>query len=383
MNTQKRRPKARPLYWMVVFGVAVILCLTFLACQETPGPVKLGLAVNLSGSGGTAGGYIRQGAMLAAEEINRRGGIKGRELRLIVKDDRDTLDGIESADNYLIQQKVVAIIGHSYSQSTLLAYSNVMAQGTLLFTPYTGTLKLSGKDDLFFRTCPDTATYGRALAKYLKQKSISDVAFLMDMSNPSFVQEYVDETQKHLKGRLHLIKFNRKKPTDWDAVIDQLTGEVYQAVVLLTEVRMTALAAQKIRAKGFKGPLIATLWAQTLDLMKRGGQAVQGMTIITFIPPVCGNPRFEAMDEKVRNKFNQQLTARSVRAYEAVDILAQALSLCPVMDSAHLEKALLSHRFESVMGPVSFDAHGDVMRPVYALRVEDSNFVMEQTLLEK
>ncbi|MGD9278795.1 MAG: ABC transporter substrate-binding protein, partial [Desulfobacterales bacterium] len=136
----------------------IVLCLVFHhifwlgACDLKKEPIKIGLVVNLSGRGGTAGEYIREGAMIAADEINQKGGIQGRPILLVIKDDENTDDGIINADKELIAEGVPIIIGHTYSESTLKAYPYVTSRDTLLFTSYTATSRLTGKDDLFFRT---------------------------------------------------------------------------------------------------------------------------------------------------------------------------------------------------------------------------------------
>ncbi|MGD8548768.1 MAG: ABC transporter substrate-binding protein, partial [Desulfobacterales bacterium] len=216
----------------------IVLCLVLYhifwigACDSKKEPIKIGLVVNLSGRGGTAGEYIREGAMIAADEINQKGGIQGRPILLVIKDDENTDDGIINADKELIAEGVPIIIGHTYSESTLKAYPYVTSRDTLLFTSYTATSRLTGKDDLFFRTSVDTASYGRALSVLLTKRQFSRVCFLMDMSNPSFTLEYVEETEKYYTGNTYSIEFNSRKETNWDSVIHELMEPNPEAIIL-------------------------------------------------------------------------------------------------------------------------------------------------------
>jgi branched-chain amino acid transport system substrate-binding protein len=345
------------------------------ACDSKKEPIKIGLAVNLSGRGGTAGEYIREGAMIATEEINKKGGIHGRPISLIIKDDENSDDGIIRADKELIAQGVPVIIGHTHSESTLKAYPYVTSHDTLLFTSYTATSKLTGKDDLFLRTSVDTVSYGRALSALLSKRQLKKVCFLVDMSNPSFSLEYVEETGKHFSGNTYSIKFNSRKETDWGIVIRELMEPNPEAIVLLTEVTMTGVSAQKLHSRGFKGDLIATLWAQTSDLMRYGGKAVEGMTIITFIKPRYNNAQYKAFARKIQENFHHPVTARAVRAYEAVYMISEALKRCTAFTSIEIKRNLLKLPEEDyIMGPVRLDAFGDVIRPIYEVRIKDSEF---------
>lgn len=345
------------------------------ACDSKKEPIKIGLAVNLSGRGGTAGEYIREGAMIAAEEINKKGGIHGRPISLIIKDDENSDDGIIRADKELIAQGVPVIIGHTHSESTLKAYPYVTSHDTLLFTSYTATSRLTGKDDLFLRTSVDTVSYGRALSALLSKRQLKRVCFLVDMSNPSFSLEYVEQTGKHFSGNICSVKFNSRKETDWGIVIRELMEPNPEAIVLLTEVTMTGVSAQKLHSRGFKGDLIATLWAQTSDLMRYGGKAVEGMTIITFIKPRYNNAQYKAFAGKIQENFHHPVTARAVRAYEAVYMISEALKRCTAFTSIEIKRNLLKLPKEDyIMGPVRLDAFGDVIRPIYEVRIKDSEF---------
>jgi len=345
------------------------------ACDLKKEAIKIGLVVNLSGRGGTAGEYIREGAMIAADEINKKGGIQGRPISLVIKDDENTDDGIINADKELIAEGVPIIIGHTYSESTLKAYPYVTSRDTLLFTSYTATSRLTGKDDLFFRTSVDTASYGRALSVLLTKRQFSRVCFLMDMSNPSFTLEYVEETEKYYTGNTYSIEFNSRKETNWDSVIHELMEPNPEAIILLTEVTMTGVSAQKLRSRGFEGDLIATLWAQTPDLMRYGGHAVEGMTIITFIKPRYDTPEYRAFAGKIKENFHHPFTARAVRAYEAVYIISEALKTSSAFTAAEIKKNLLRlPEVNYIMDPVRFDAFGDVIRPIYEVRIKDAEF---------
>jgi branched-chain amino acid transport system substrate-binding protein len=365
----------RSLFSIVVIWLIIIQLFWLGACDKKSEPIKIGLSINLSGRGGSAGEYIRNGAMLAVTEINKKGGIYGRPISLLIKDDKNTDEGILQADKELIAEGVPVIIGHTYSETTFKAYPYVTCHNTLLFTPFTGTTKLTGKDDLFFRTSVDNKAYGKALSVLLARRQIKNVSFLLDMSNPSFVLDYVEHTKRFYSGHISTVQFNSRQTTDWKRVLSGLTNPKPEAIMLLTEVTMTGIAAQKLRAKGFEGDFIASLWAQTPDLMRYGGKAVEGLTIITFISPQYNNPQFEAFAKEVKEKFNQPVTARTVRAYEAIYIITEALKQCTEISAAELKKSLLRiSKFNSIMGPVKFDAFGDVVRPIFEILIKNGTF---------
>ncbi len=99
------------------------------------------------------------------------------------------------------------IVSHSISSTIMAAYPVVTSQNILLFTAYSATTKLTGKQDLFFRTCGDCELYGKKTAKLFNKRGIRSVAFLMDMSNPDFVNDYYRAIVRHFRHVASAVKF--------------------------------------------------------------------------------------------------------------------------------------------------------------------------------
>lgn len=357
------------------YFVLTVLFVVFLSlsCRQQQ-PIKVGLSINISGIGGAAGEDIRDGALLAVEEINRSGGIHGRPLTLLVRDDKNTSEGIRAADESLLREKVVAIIGHSYSSSTMTAYPIVTSNNTLLLTAYTATTKLSGRDDLFIRTSVDCALYGRKTSTLLNRKKISSVAVFMDMTNPDFVLDYVTQVKLNFGGTLKQVHFSSRKQADWDTIIPQLLDGKPEAILFLSEASMTGVALQKLEAAGYDGARIATIWAQTPGLMKYAGGSAEGLSIVSYMNPENSRPDYQAFSSELESMLHKRATARSSRSYEIVMILADAMERSANLTAAELKKALLAKEYRTLLGRVRFDKYGDVLRPIYEIVVKDNQF---------
>ncbi|MBU0680027.1 MAG: ABC transporter substrate-binding protein [Proteobacteria bacterium] len=358
----------------IIILLMVLLAIAAVGCQRQQEPIKIGLSINLSGRGGEAGEQIRDGALLAVEEINARGGVKGRPLILLVRDDENSDEGIQRADQSLLDEKVVAIIGHSYSANTIKAYPHITGNNTLMITGYTATTKLTGKDDLFFRTAIDCQVYGQKTAALLKKKGVTSVTFLMDMSNADFVLDYVKQVERNFQGPMAMVQFESRDNVDWQGITDELLAPGPGAIIMLTEASMTAVGVQYIRNHGFSGPVIGTIWTQSPGLLRTGGPASEGMSIISFVDPNNQRPDYLQFSANLEKKFNKPASARSSRAYEMIAILAAGLQKAEKINAQALKTALLEGEFESILGRLRFDQYGDVVRPVYEVVVKEGEF---------
>ncbi|HFQ90646.1 MAG TPA: amino acid ABC transporter substrate-binding protein [Desulfobulbus sp.] len=362
---------------------AVLLALAFLlaSCSREKEPVRIGLAINLSGDGGPAAEHIRDGARLGVETVNRHGGINGHPLELLVRDDRNDPDDILAVDQDLINRGVPVIMGHSISQNTLVAYPLVTGQNVLLFTAYTATSKLSNRDDLFFRTSVDTTIYGRAMAGLLHRAGITRISALLDLDNASFSEDYLRQIRKNYSGAVNRVTFHARKETDWNRISARLLKGDPQAVIMLANYRQTAIIAQKLRQAGATFPFYATLWDQSPCLIHIGGRAVEGIRILTFIAPEYDNDQYHHFARLLERRYLRQPTAKSMRGYEMVQILARAMRAVPYPPSAEaIKQQLLATTFTTLLGRVRFNRYGDVRRPLYLVTVRNGRFVQERVL---
>jgi len=114
--------------WRPSMLAAAALVILGTACggssNQTPsgggGPILIGQVASLTGAYQTLGINDKLGAQQAVDEINRAGGINGRQLKIVsVEDDQTKPDQAIIAFNTLISEGAVAIVGSSFSNASL------------------------------------------------------------------------------------------------------------------------------------------------------------------------------------------------------------------------------------------------------------------------
>jgi len=110
----------------VLIGVIVIASSQFMGTPRAADPIKVGWVGPLSPPGGYAEGTLmKQAAQLAADEINAKGGVLGRQIEVVFADTRGKPEeGTAAAERLISQEKVVAITGEFHS-SVFLAEMEV------------------------------------------------------------------------------------------------------------------------------------------------------------------------------------------------------------------------------------------------------------------
>lgn len=147
------------------------------AAQE--GPIKIGASLPLTGNFSVAGSKHQQGYELCVDLINERGGILGRQVELIVSDNRsDPATAINQYERFINVDGVEAVYGTFSSRLTFPAASILAKNGFVHPVPAGGALRIytQGHKNIFYFQ-PNAAEYvGASLAGVLKDLVPADAA---------------------------------------------------------------------------------------------------------------------------------------------------------------------------------------------------------------
>jgi branched-chain amino acid transport system substrate-binding protein len=158
-------------------GLAAFLSWTG-ACSgpdTTGGTARIGLAAPLEQY---IGSQSLRGAELAREEINAAGGIRGQTLQLVaVTDSADAARAVPVADDFLNDQSVVAVVGHSTSGATLAA-STIYNRGIVAVSPTATSPEISDAGAWIFRMASSDAANSAWLARFALREMGTQAAIL-------------------------------------------------------------------------------------------------------------------------------------------------------------------------------------------------------------
>jgi len=362
-----------------VAGMIIIIVFSvFLACTGNA-PVLIGFSGELTGSNADLGVQGRNGAILAVESVNESGGINGRPIELIVRDDGGTPAGAKAADSELIEANVVAIVGHMTSGQSMAALPVTEKAGMLMLSPTTSTSLLTGIDDHFLRVQPAiTATAGK-LARIARSKyRMRQVVVIADQDNlaysDAFRKAFVDSFEKtggHLSQNLF---FSSSSHPDFDELMQPISPLNVDGLLIVASAKDTAFIAQHLRNNGFPCPLFSSGWAQTDTLIQNGGKAVEGLILVADYDTDSRKPAFEDFRQKYRKRFGRPPTFAAAQSYEAVNLLVKALKQTGGNRSGLKEVLLGINDFQGLLGSIKMDTYGDVIRTQFIVTVKNGHF---------
>ena len=356
------------------------LLITFIATAacERSAPIRVGFSGCMSGRLSDLGIAGRNGVTLAVEELNAAGGLHGRMVELLTRDNHQDPGTAVRSDRELIDLGAVAIIGHMTSAMTLTALPQLNREGILMISPTATSNRLNGLDDVLIRVMPPNRAETDHLARYARQDlGLRRMAALYDLSNRAYSEGYFENFEdafESLGGHVvHTARFTSGPGTDFSELTSGLLHPDLDGLLVVAGGMDTAMICQHIRMYGIDLPVISSGWAMTRDLLHHGGRAVEGLVFSQLLDQASRLDRFVAFKRRYRKRFGNDPDFAAAHGYEAARMLF--LGLQATTDPKRLKQAVLARdAFFGVQGDFTLDRFGDPERDRFLTVVRHGTF---------
>ncbi|MCB1895896.1 MAG: ABC transporter substrate-binding protein [Zoogloeaceae bacterium] len=375
-GTEPRPRSLCALLWR--WAGAAVVALALAACSE-PEPVRIGFVAGISGRGADLGISGRNGAQLAVEQRNRNGGINGRRVELMIRD-----DGGDPAHARRILRDLAAagcrgVVGPMTSAIAVALVDEAEASDVVLMSPTATANALSGRDDHFFRVVAPTRTFTRNAARYLADTvGLRRIAAIYDAANAAYAASWLSDFREAFEadGRSMAIVLTFESGThrDFQANAERMLAESPDGILIVANSLDAALIAQQVRKLDARIPLAASEWAATARLTEMGGRAVEGMTLGSFLDETDTTPAFVAFLQDYVARFGVVPGYGGLTGFDAANTMMDAIAHAAPGQS--LRESIRSRpRVSAAQGPFEFDRFGDGQRRSQILTVRNGRFV--------
>lgn len=329
------------------------------------GVVHIGVAGSFSDPIGLP---MKQAAELAAEEINASGGINGRRLELVLRDDYADPDSAVFVASDLYASGVSAVVGHLFSGETLAAAPvyNGGSNPVVAISPSSSSPELTTAGDYTFRICPSDLAHGAVLAHWVRNRlhlSSGAVLYLNDQYGRGIRQTFVDEYTR-LGGDLQAVDPYLGDKPEVGPYLDLLARGTRPEFIVVAGNR--GEAEEIIRQARRRGLTAPVLGGDGLEGIQEAGALAEGVYLSSpYFPtiPTEANRRFV---EAFRKKYpgagppNQPAAGTYDAIYLLRELIARAGTGREAVRHALAGVGTSTPPFEGVTGTVAFDSAGDV-----------------------
>lgn len=346
-------------------------------------PLKVAILAPLSGPVPTFGVMTRDGALLAIDEWNAKGGVLGRKIVPVVEDSQCTPDPAVNAANKVIDQdKVHYIVGEVCSKASIpiseIANSKKVVEISPTSTNPDVTVGKDGKvKDYIFRACFIDPFQGTVGAKFALGKLKAKTAFIMlDQSNDYVkgLAEFFEKAFVAGGGKVVGKETYTSKDTDFSAILSKVAAAKPDLIYLPDYYNVVNLATKQAKEKGIKAPFMGGDGWDSSDLDLK---AADGGYFTNHYSPEDTRPAVKEFvkafgakykDDKGQPKVPDALAAL---AYDAANILLTGIKNAGADDTTKVKNALGKTEFNAVSGRIMFDKSHNPVKSATILAIKD------------
>jgi len=339
------------------------------------GTIKIGVSAPITGDHAADGSFMTKGIKLAVSEINKNGGVLGKNLELVVEDDQAIQNVTVNAVNILMSEKVVAVIGPHYSTS-VQATDPIFAKNKIPYlTGGTSVALENVGDPYFFRVrCADDLV-APSVAKYavetLKAKKIGIM-----YNNNAFGTGGRDLIEAYLKtvNVPFVTEGHNTGDKDFTATIAKMKNNGIDTLISWTHLAETASIAKQILQLGLNvNKLDSTSLSMKACRDLAGKDATEGWYCVADFINGNPDPKQVAFEKTFKETYNIDPELYAATYYTATYVLADAIKKAGSTDSNKIQVALRGTKdYPGLLGPLTCDSKGNMLHLMTLAQVKNS-----------
>jgi branched-chain amino acid transport system substrate-binding protein len=361
---------------------AVAGCAAALADQKV---VKIGITVPLTGADAEDATLIKNGAMMAFDEVNAAGGIAGYKVVPVIYDNGTATAGqydpAQAATNtkkLIADPQVVANVGPEMSGSGK-AMSPILSEADMAtITPSStnpditdpkmaGQFRPKGKA-VYFRTVTTDAYQGPNMANYYEEKLHVKTVFVLDDSGAYGVGLANAFENQAKKIGIEVLGHDQLDPkeADYTTALTKIKAlnpdAIYYGGVAQAGIKLAKQASETV-PKMIKGGGDGVAGG---SFLKGGGfPAIEGWYATNAGPHLTESPVAANFVKAFQEKYHGTPDDYSITAYDAAKVILAAVETVAKsgkdMNRANVREAIQSSHVETLQGTVAFDQNGDIL----------------------
>jgi branched-chain amino acid transport system substrate-binding protein len=314
------------------------------------------------------------GARIAETFFNDRGGVNGRPIKLVFQDTGGDEQGAINAFEALISAGVVGIVGPTLSQQANAADPRAEAKGVPVLAPSNTAKGIPQLGKFIARVSAPVAKVAplaveQALAMDPSIKTVA-VAFAQNDTFSTSETSTFQETVKAKGLNLAPVQTFQTTDTDFTAQANNMLAKKPQLIIISGLAADGGNLVKQLRELGYKGMIIGGNGLNTTNVFPVCGKSCDGVLIAQAYSPKTENEINKAFLVAYTKQQMKQPPQFSAQTFTAVQVFVEALSRLDQEKSlakmalpelrAELNKAVLVGRYDTPLGPISFDPEGEI-----------------------
>lgn len=359
----------------IILLAALSLPILF-GCTKKENEILIGEYGSLTGDSATFGKSTNKGVRMAIDEINDKGGIKGKKLKLITLDDQGKSDEAAAAVTRLIKQNnVVAILGEVASTRSKAAAPIAQQYEVPMISPSSTNPDVTKIGNYIFRVCFIDPFQGFVMAKFTAENlKFKKAAILRDMKNDYSVglaDVFAAEFQK-MGGQIVADLKYQEKDIDFKAQLTEIRSKNPEAIFIPGYYTEVGLIAQQARDLGIKAVLLGGDGWDSPKLQEIGKEAVNGAYFSNHYTTESTDPIVVDFIKKFQAKYGEVPDGLAAMGYDAAKVLIAAIERTANITPKEIRDEIAKTKdFPGVTGKITINEERNAIKPAVVVQVEN------------
>ena len=345
--------------------------------------IKVGANLEMTGGSASYGISSKNAIELAFKEINEKGGINGKQLELVVADNKsEAAEATNAMQKLVSQDNVVAVIGPNLSSSVIAASAinnsaKVLDIAPMATNPYVTVDQASGKTkDFNYRTCFIDPFQGTVMAKFATAElGVGNAAVLIDNSSDyaKGLAQFFKENFVKEGGAVTAEESYLQKDTDFKATLTKIKATNPDFLYVPGYYQEVGLIVKQARELGMNMPIAGGDGWDSAKMPEIAGAAALNNTYFSslYSPEDSSdiNKNFVAAYEKA---YGQKPDVFAALSYDSALLVAEAIKNAGSTEPAKISEAMAKiNGFSGVSGIVTFDDKHNPVKSAVILEYKD------------
>jgi branched-chain amino acid transport system substrate-binding protein len=374
--------------WKVATVAATVLTMVFAAgcggkaeTKTESKDIKIGGNFEMTGGVAQYGQSAANGIKLAFKEANAAGGVLGKQLTLIIADNKsEPAESANAATKLISQDKVVALIGPAASANVLASVPVATDSKIPLLTPTGTNTKITVENgkvkDFIFRSCFIDPFQGAIMANFASKDLKAKTAVLYVDSSSDYskglAQVFGDNFAKN-GGKILATEAFLQKDQDFKSALTKIKAANPDVIYIPAYYEEASKIIKQARELGIMIPMLGTDGWDSPKLPEIAGAAALANTFFSnHYSAQDKDPRVVKFVEAYKKEYNQDPDALAVLGYDGALMMIDAIKRANSTEPAKIKEALAQTKnLQVVTGMLSMDANHDPIKSAVIIEMKD------------
>ncbi len=359
--------------------------------QSTSDTIKIGANLEMTGNNATFGKSASNGALLAIKQVNAKGGVMGKQLNLVVADNKsEAAEAANSMQKLITQDKVVAVIAPIASSSVIagaqvnqdnkvLAISPTASNPKVTVDPATNKVR-----DYMFRAAFIDPFQGSVMANFAtKTLKAKTAAIYIDNSSDyaKGLGQFFKETFIKNGGQIVAEEAYLAKDTDFKATLTKIKVTNADVVFVPGYYQEVGMLIKQARDIGLTMPFLGGDGWDSAKLPEIAGiQALNNTFFANHYSPDDNSESIKNFVEAYKKEYNETPDAFAALSYDATMMIIESIKRANSVDTVKIKDELAKTKdYAAVSGTITLNETHDAVKSAVIIEMKEG----KQTFKEK